>query len=345
MINNFTSVITWFKDISSSLLSWFFDTSNVNKVLLFIVPLFVIGAIFVLFDFIIPMFYDLPQWKLKRQIAVMTPKNTYGLQVNKHLIPRKMYSLRGMFMSRFSGGSIKAYNSKTLKSWSTKDIKPFQTKDIKGFKTNDIKSFKTNDMKSFKINDLRSFKTSDIRSFKTSDIRSFKIFDIRSLKSGDVKVFRSFDLKTLGSAELRSFTPEHINNFSIKPISTIKLGGLNPAEIRSFKVSEIRPLGVRSLRAIHLNSRVVGSHLIDSHSIGALSAQRNHISGNNIRVATPSYKINNSFELTTLGKKVVNDWKEGSKFMEEQSFEGATMSGDAPTSSVSEGDAGSYGSW
>ncbi len=321
MINNFTSVITWFKDISASLLSWFFDTSDLNKVLLFVVPLFVVGAIFVLFDFIVPMFYDLPQWRLNRQLAVMTPKNTYGLSINKHLIPRTPYSLRRMFISRFNGGSIKAYNSKTLKSWSTKDIKPFQTKDIKGYKTNDLKSF------------------------KTSDLRSFKTFDIRSLKSGDLKVFRSFDLKPIGSVELRSFTPDKIDNFSIKPISTIKLSGFNPAEIRSFKVSEIRPLGVRSLRSMHLNSRVVGSHLIDSHSIGALSAQRNHISGNNIRVATPASKINASFELTTLGKKVVNDWKEGGKAMEEQSFDGVTMSGDVPTSSVSEGDAGSYGSW
>lgn len=324
MINNFTSVITWFKDISSSLLSWFFDTSNVSKVLLFIVPLFVIGAIFVLFDFIIPMFYDLPQWKLKRQIAVMTPKNTYGLQVNKHLIPRKMYSLRGMFLSRFSGGSIKAYNSKTLKSWSTKDIKPFQTKDIKGYKTNDIKPFKTNDIKSFKTNDMKSFMTNDLRSFKTSDIRSFKSFDIRSLKSGDIKVFKSLDLKTLGSAELRSFTPEHINNFSIKPISIIKLGGLNPAEIRSFKVSEIRPLGVRSLRAMHLNSRLVGSHLIDSHSLTGLVARRNHIAGNNLRVASPSYSINTNHQLTKLGNRAVENAKDTFRAMGDEAYENGT---------------------
>ena len=215
------------------------------------------------------MFYDLPSWRLNKQLSVMTPKNTFGLQINKHLIPRSPYSLRRMIFGHSINGSVKTYNARTLKSWASKDIKAFTTKDI------------------------------------------------------------------------RTLAPRQISNFNIKPLSVINLGGLTPSEMRSFSVNDMRSFSVHDLNRMHLNSRV-----ISSHTISGLMAYKYRAEGiNYLRVSSPAYAINNSFELTSLGKRVVNNWHEGSQFMEEQSFSGSTLSGDAPTSSVSEGDAGSYGSW
>lgn len=177
MISNFTSVITWLKDITSQILAWFFDLTNTNKVLLFVVPLFVIGAIFVLFDFIVPMFYDLPIWRLNKQITVMSPKNTYGLAINKHLIPRSPYSLRRMFM-RTIGGRVKTYNPHSLKTWASKELKAYTAKDIRALAPRQIGNF---NIKPLSVIHLGGLTPNEMRSFSVADMRSFSVRDLNRM--------------------------------------------------------------------------------------------------------------------------------------------------------------------
>lgn len=57
MTEYFSSLAVWFKNVISSVLSWFFDTSNTTKLYIFIVPLLIVGAIIVFFEFVFPLFF------------------------------------------------------------------------------------------------------------------------------------------------------------------------------------------------------------------------------------------------------------------------------------------------
>lgn len=232
MINNFTSVITWFRDITTSLLGWFFDTSNLNKILLFIVPLLVIAVLFVLFDFIIPMVYDLPQWNINKKLYAMTPRNTYALAINKHLIPRKFNHLNRLFVLRGKYDHLKSYSTKELKAFSSRHIAPFKTADMRSFRTGDMRSFKTADMRSFKVSDMRSFRVADMRSFKVSDMRSFKVADMRSLGMH----YNYYKLYTGGTDRIRIGNALYLRvaspSFRIATYSMTKLGHAAVANTR-----------------------------------------------------------------------------------------------------------------
>lgn len=90
MTEYFSSLAVWFKNVISSVLSWFFDTSNTTKLYIFIVPLLVVGAIFVFFEFVFPLFYHLPNWGVNRSVSVLKPTNNINIKPNLRLIPRKM---------------------------------------------------------------------------------------------------------------------------------------------------------------------------------------------------------------------------------------------------------------
>lgn len=232
MINNFTSVITWFKDITTSLLGWFFDTSNINKILLFIVPFLVIAVLFVLFDFIIPMVYDLPQWNINKKLYAMSPRNTYALAVNKHLIPRKYNNLNRFGFLRGNFDYVKSYSSKELKAFSSRQIAPFKTADMRSFKTANMQSFKTADMRSFGVADMRSFGVADMRSFKVSDMRSFKVADLRALGMH----YNYYKLYTGGTDRIRIGNSLYLRvaspSFRIATYSMTKLGHAAVANAR-----------------------------------------------------------------------------------------------------------------
>lgn len=254
MINAYSSIISWIKSITSSILSWFFDLSNNNKILLFVVPLFVVIAISVLFDFIVPLFWDLPQWKIKKQVAVMTPKNTYGLQINKHLIPRLPYQLR-------RSGIYRLFNNRTQK--------------LEGYKTKKLDTLKPNEMRSFSSREMRSLNPVEMRSFS--------------------------------SREMRSLNPAEIRDFSVYGFKS-----LNPVKIDSFKVSEIRPFKVKDLRSFSINSRIIASSSLRGYDLSSFYF-RNFVTGNFLRVASPSYSINTNYELSTLGHNVFDKKEEERK--------------------------------
>lgn len=211
MIDSFTAVITWIKSISVSVLNWFFDLSNQSKVLLFVVPLFVIAGIALFFDFIVPLFWDLPQWKLKKHLNVMTPKNTYGLQINKHLIPRLPYQFKKTGVYR-----------------------------LINHRNNKLNSFKTSDLKNFKIEDMRSFKVSDLKNFKTSDIRSFKSDDIRSLNPAEIRSFGSVDFKPLIPVKIDSFKVSEVRPLRVHDLRSFSLNSriIASSSLRGFDFSD-----------------------------------------------------------------------------------------------------------
>ena len=293
MVNSFTSVITWFVGIFQDLISWFLDTTSTTKILLFVAPVFVIAGLYVLFDFVIPMFYDLPQWKINKQVVVMSPKNQLNLKPNLHLIPRRSYKLiPRKFYSRI-GAKIHSFKGNDIKSFKSDKIQSYNTRDIKSFRSEEIRSFKVNDIKALKPEEMRSFKVNDIKALKPEEIRSFKFNDIRALK---------------------------------------------PEEMRSFKVNDIKPLKVSDIRPVSISSRIISG-----------STDKLKISGvNNLRVASPSFRINTSHDLTKLGDLSVANIQSAIVSHKEAKFDGYTVSGDNQephTSSTSGGDGGSYGDW
>lgn len=201
MINAYSSIISWIKSITSSILSWFFDLSNNNKILLFVVPLFVVIAISVLFDFIVPLFWDLPQWKIKKQVAVMTPKNTYGLQMNKHLIPRLPYQLRRSGIYRF-------FNNRTqkLEGYKTNELKGYKSEQLQGYKTDKLQTFKSEKLDIIKPSELSGFSTREIRALKPDELRDFSVHEIKSLNPVKIDSFKVSEIRPFKVKDLRSFS-------------------------------------------------------------------------------------------------------------------------------------------
>ena len=140
-------------------------------------------------------------------------------------------------------------------------------------------------------------------------MRSFKVNDIKALK------------------------PEEIRSFKVNDIRALK-----PEEMRSFKVNDIKPLKVSDIRPVSISSRIISG-----------STDKLKISGvNNLRVASPSFRINTSHDLTKLGDLSVANIQSAIVSHKEAKFDGYTVSGDNQephTSSTSGGDGGSYGDW
>lgn len=179
MIDNFSSLITWFKDITSSLLSWFYDLSNVSKIMIFVVPLLVCGGIFVFFEYILPLFFHLPFFNLNRKLVAMSPKNTVGLRTYGQLIPR---------------------SPRVLKRMGAKDLKALSKRDLQKLSPSNVS---VKDMKHVSVNNMKHISSKDLKYINTKD---FKNISSKSLSPLKVAKYSSKDFKKISTRDLKGIS-------------------------------------------------------------------------------------------------------------------------------------------
>ena len=190
MIDNFSAIITWFKDLTSSLLSWFYDLTNISKIMLFVAPLIVVAGIAVFFEFIIPLFFDLPMFNINRKLYNMSPKNTVALRPIGALIPR-------------STRDFKRLGVKDLKSVSSKDFKKLSSKDLKNLSVNKNS-----------VKDLKNPAPYKLTSISSKDLKKISSKDLSSISSRDFKKVSTKEMKGLRPTVKTSLhlNPEIINS-------------------------------------------------------------------------------------------------------------------------------------
>lgn len=207
MIQNFTDIITWFKELSSSVLTWFFDLTSTTKILLFVAPLFVVGAIAVIFDVIIPMIFDPPHWIARKKLNVLSPRTNLNLKADKSLISM---SPRRLLPFRFRRVGDKLVNN------SAYTLKDSKVSHLQGLKPVPLKS-------------------TSLNSFKASGVPTFSMSELRPVSENEIKVMSTKDLKNMlvSSRKVSSHTVGSRSVSGLSPKNSVGRNGISPNLVRN----------------------------------------------------------------------------------------------------------------